>query len=141
MMNRQLKVSRSLLIFGALIGCSLIAPQEAAPQPGEPRPLAEVPFTVHQGAVIVPAILNGRDTIRLLLDTGWGPLALVTAAVERLHLPLDRPGPGDLAHAELESIAVGQAVKARPFVEVFPTEALAPLIGPHDGVLGTAFFF
>jgi hypothetical protein len=41
-------------------------------------PLAEVPFVLHQNAVIVPAVVNGRDTVRLLLDTGWGPLALVS---------------------------------------------------------------
>ena len=33
------------------------------------KPIAEVPFTLHQNAVIMPAVINGRDTVRLLLDT------------------------------------------------------------------------
>jgi len=40
-------------------------------------PLAQVPFTLHQNAVIVPVLVNGRDTVHLLLDTGWGPVALI----------------------------------------------------------------
>lgn len=104
------------------------------------RPLAEVPFTLFQNAIIVPAVVNGRDTVRLLLDTGWGPLALVAAAAHRLHLPLDSPGPGGLSRAHLQSLAIGQVVQSVPLVEAFPTDALTPFIGPHDGVLSTAFF-
>lgn len=105
-----------------------------------PRPLAEVRFTLHQNAIILPAVVNGRDSVWLLLDTGWGPLALVAAAADRLHLPLDTPGPDGLRRAHLQSLSIGQVVQSAPFVEVFPTDALAPFIGPHDGVLSTAFF-
>lgn len=108
--------------------------------PLEPSPLAEVRFTLYQNAVIIPAVVNGRDTVRLLLDTGWGPLALVASAAQRLHLPLISPGPNGLRRAQVQSLSIGRAVQAAPFVEVFPTEALTPLIGPHDGVLSTAFF-
>jgi len=104
------------------------------------RPLAEVPFTLHQSAIILPAVINGRDTVRLLLDTGWGPLALVRASAERLRLPVSSPGADGLGRAQLASLAVGNAVQNRPLVEVFPTEALAPLIGPYDGILSTSFF-
>jgi predicted aspartyl protease len=102
--------------------------------------LAEVPFVLHQGAVIVPALVNGRDTIRLLLDTGWGPLALASATAQRLGLVVDQPDPGGIGRAQVSSLGVGSAIQARPLVEVFPSETLTPLIGPHDGVLGTAFF-
>lgn len=105
-----------------------------------PRPLAEIRFTLYQNAVIIPAVVNGRDTVHLLLDTGWGPLALVAAAAHRLRLPLHGPGPGGLGQARLHSLSIGQVVQSAPFVQVFPTDALAPLIGPHDGVLSTAFF-
>ena len=105
-----------------------------------PRILAEVPFTLHQNAIILPAVVNQRDTVRLLLDTGWGPLALVSAAAERLGLVVDPPAAGGLGRAYLGSLSVGEAHQSRPMVEVFRTESLAPLIGPHDGVLSTAFF-
>jgi hypothetical protein len=103
------------------------------------KPLAEVRFTLYQNAVILPAVVNGRDTVRLLLDTGWGPLALVSAAAERLHLKVGNQG-GGLGHTQVGSLSVGKVVQSQPFVEVFPTAALAPLIGPFDGVLSTAFF-
>jgi hypothetical protein len=111
-----------------------------APSRTQTRPLAEVPFTLHQSAIILPAVINGRDTVRLLLDTGWGPLALVRASAERLRLPVDPPGADGLGRAHPGSLAVGNAIQNRPLVEVFPTEALAPLIGPYDGVLSTNFF-
>lgn len=104
------------------------------------RPLAEVPFTLYQNGIILSAVVNGRDTVRLLLDTGWGPLALVSASAERLGLEMDGADGEGLRRAHFSSLGIGGAVQNRPLVEVFPTEALAPLIGPHDGVLSTAFF-
>ena len=104
------------------------------------RPLAEVPFHLHQNAVIVPAVINERDTVRLLLDTGWGPLALVSASTRRLGLAVSAAGVDGLSRAQVASLAIGDAIQLHPVVEVFPTEALAPLIGPYDGVLSTAFF-
>ena len=104
------------------------------------RPLAEVPFTLHQNAVIVPAVINGRDTVRLLLDTGWGPLALVSTSVQRLGLAVDAPGADGLGRVHVASLAIGAAIQSQPFVEMFPAEQLTPLIGPHDGILSTAFF-
>jgi hypothetical protein len=53
---------------------------------------------------------------------------------------VDAPGADGLGHAHVSTLAVGGAVVSKPLVEVFPTESLAPLIGPHDGVLSTAFF-
>src|SRR5688572_8553573 len=104
------------------------------------RPLAEVPFTLYQNGIIVPAIVNGRDSIRLLLDTGWGPLALVSSSARRLGLEVDAPDAEGLGRIRPGSLAVGGAIQQRPLVEVFPSEDLAPLIGPHDGILSTAFF-
>jgi aspartyl protease len=104
------------------------------------RPLAEVPFTLYQNGIIVPAIVSGRDSIRLLLDTGWGPLALVSSSARRLALDVDAPDAEGLRRTRLGSLAVGGALQQRPLVEVFPSESLAPLIGPHDGILSTAFF-
>lgn len=103
-------------------------------------PLAEVRFTLHQNAIIIPALVNGRDTVRLLLDTGWGPVALVSTSATRLGLTVDPPGAGGLGRAHVATLSIGAASQTQPLVEVFATEALAPLIGPHDGVLGTAFF-
>jgi len=103
-------------------------------------PLAQVPFTLHQNAVIVPVLVNGRDTVHLLLDTGWGPVALISAAAARLGLVVDPPGADGLGRAQVTSLAIGGARQTHPLVEVFETQALAPLIGPYDGVLGTAFF-
>jgi hypothetical protein len=117
---------RLLLVLGAL----------QAPNP----PLAEVPFTLHQNAIILSALINGRDTVHLLLDTGWGPIALVSATATRLGLTVTPPGADGLGHADVTSLSIGHADKTRPLVEVFPTENLAPLIGPHDGILGTEFF-
>lgn len=108
--------------------------------PTESKPLAEVPFTLHQNGVILSALVNGRDTVRLLLDTGWGPLALVAASAKRLGLVVDAPGADGLGRAHVTSLAIGEAIQWHPLIEVFPTEALTPLIGPHDGVLSTAFF-
>jgi hypothetical protein len=104
------------------------------------RPLAEVPFTLFQNGIIVPATIDGHQEVKLLLDTGWGPLALVSGSAERLGLAVDAPDAEGLGRTHLRSIAVGGAVQNRPLVEVFPTESLAPVIGPHDGVLSTAFF-
>jgi len=59
---------------------------------GQSGPLAEVPFILYQNGIILSAVINGRDTLRLLLDTGWGPLALVRASAERLGLRLDPQG-------------------------------------------------
>ncbi len=84
--------------------------------------------------------MNGRDTVRLLLDTGWGPIALVSSSAARLGLSVDAPGADGLGRAHVTTLSIGAASKTQPLVEVFATEALAPLIGPHDGVLGTAFF-
>lgn len=125
-----------------LLGALLLTPStpESAGSQARAQLLGEVRFTLYQDAIILPAVLDGRDTVRLLLDTGWGPLALVSAAADRLHLAVDPPGPGGLGHARVRSLSIGRAVRSNPFVEVFPTEALAPLIGPYDGVLSTAFF-
>jgi predicted aspartyl protease len=115
----------------------------AGSDPGHPqavaKPLAEVPFTLHQNGVIVEARVNGRDSIRLLLDTGWGPLALVSTTAQRLGLRYGASA-GELPRVEVQSLAIGGAVKRHASFEIFPTEELAPLIGPHDGVLSTAFF-
>ena len=103
------------------------------------QPLAEVPFTLHQNAVILEVTVDGRHKIRLLLDTGWGPLALVSTAAERLGLSPKGPA-NDLPRVRVKSVAIGGAVKRGAVFEVFPAAELAPLIGPHDGVLSTAFF-
>lgn len=141
-MRRRVRGSATPLPILVAIAVMLGIPssQAATRERAGNRPLAEVPFTLHQNAVILPVVVNGRDTLRLLLDTGWGPLALVTAGAERLGLPVDPPGADGLGRAHVRSISIGDAVKLNPLIEVFATEALAPLIGPHDGVLSTAFF-
>jgi hypothetical protein len=105
------------------------------------EPLAEVPFTFYQNGIILPVLLNGKDTLHLLLDTGWGPLALVSSAAERLRLRVPAPAAaGDLPRTRQASLGAGRAIKRDPVFEVFPASELSPLIGPHDGILSTAFF-
>ena len=99
--------------------------------------LAEVPFTLHRNAVIVKCVIGGRDTVQMLLDTGWGPLALTTSAARRLGLTATSAG-GDM-HARASSLGIGGALRRDVALELFPPEALQPLIGPFDGVLSTAF--
>jgi predicted aspartyl protease len=117
----------------------LLAGSDPGHSQGRGKPLAEVPFTLHQNAIIVEATINGQHPVQLLLDTGWGPLALVSTAAERLGLPY-KASPGVLPRVRINSLAVGGAVKRNVEFEVFPAEELTPLIGPHDGVLSTAFF-
>src|SRR5262249_39237248 len=106
---------------------------------GPEKPLAEVPFKLHQNGVILEATVNKRETVRLLLDTGWGPLALVSSAAERLKLE-PRKAEGDYPLVEADSLAIGGAIRRNAKFEVFPSQELEPLIGPYDGVLSTAFF-
>ena len=84
------EVSMRLLIlctFSMVVGVSSVPAGSAhARVPSPALPLAEVPFTLHQNAVILPALINERDTVQLLLDTGWGPLALVSSSAKRLGL-------------------------------------------------------
>ena len=123
-----------LVSFGVAFAAS-----DAPRPPSRMKPLGEVSFELYQNGVIVPALVNGKDTVHLLLDTGWGPLALVSTAVARLALHPEG-AQGDYPRVDVGSLAVGGAVKKRASFEVFPAEELQPLIGPHDGVLSTAFF-
>ena len=131
-------VKRTIPILALLVVAA--QPPRTTPEPTAERPLAEVRFTLHRNAVIVPAVIGRRDTVQLLLDTGWGPLALVSTSAQRLGLVVDPPAAGGLGRALVPSLAIGEAIQSNPLVEVFPTETLAPLIGPFDGVLSTAFF-
>ena len=129
-----------------LILWTILAHAPVAFASGNPAPatavikaLAEVPFTLHQNAIIVEATINGRDKVQLLLDTGWGPLAMVSTAATRLGLH-PQGAAGEFPLVSVDSLVIGGAVKRNATFEVFPTEELAPLIGPYDGVLSTAFF-
>jgi predicted aspartyl protease len=128
--------ARFLLIAG---GLSLDPPPPAAPtvvrQSG--TLLAEVPFNLHQNAVIVKCLVGGRDTVQMLLDTGWGPPALTTDAARRLGLAVFDAGGQAITHAP--TLGLGAAVRRDVTIELFTPEELLPLIGPHDGVLGTGF--
>jgi hypothetical protein len=126
----------SLVVLLGVMASTAAPPQDQA----ETKPLAEVPFTLYQNAVILPALVNGRDTVHLMLDTGWGPLALVSTSAQRLELIVDPPDADGLGRARVTSLAIGDAIQQHPIVEVFPAETLTPLIGPHDGILSTAFF-
>ncbi len=102
-------------------------------------PLADVPFVLHQNAIIITMLANDRDTVALLLDTGWGPVALTDAAVRRLNQSgAGLPQAGGVV--TIASLSVQGLRKRRVLVEVFSARELTPLIGPYDGVLGTEFF-
>ena len=102
-------------------------------------PLADVPFVLHQNAIIMTMVANDRDTVALLLDTGWGPVALTDSAVARLnHSGAGLPQVGGVV--TLASLSVQGLRKKRVLAEVFRAGDLTPLIGPYDGVLGTEFF-
>lgn len=134
-MQQRHRNAAGALALSLGVGCSAAGPLAAQ------LPLAEVPFTLDRNGIIVAALLNGRDTLRLLLDTGWGPLALVSSAAERLRLPLISPrGSGGLPRTVQLSLGVGGVIQRNPRFEIFPAEELQPLIGPYDGVLSTAFF-
>lgn len=108
----------------------LILALDGGAQGKAPAPLAEVPFVLHQNAVIVEGTVNGSEPVRLLLDTGWGPLALMDSAAKRLRL----------SGGQARSLAIGGATRKAVTFEVFPDASLQPLIGPYDGVLSTEFF-
>ena len=133
---------RFLIVCTFSMVMGLLSTPAASAHARAPSPaalLAEVPFTLHQNAVILPAVINERDTVQLLLDTGWGPLALVSTSAKRLGLH-PKGSAGDLPRVKVRSFAVGGALLKNASIEVFPSEELEPLIGPHDGVLSTAFF-
>jgi predicted aspartyl protease len=130
-MQQRHRGAAGALAFSLGVGCSATRPLAGQ------APLAEVPFTLDRNGIILPALLNGRDSLRLLLDTGWGPLALVSTTAERLKLRVE---PGEPLRTVQVSLAVGNAVQRSPRLEVFPAHELQPLIGPYDGVLSTAFF-
>ena len=130
-MQQRHRSAAGALAFSLGVGCSATRPLLGQ------APLAEVPFTLDRNGIIVPALLNGRDSLRLLLDTGWGPLALVSTTAERLRLRVD---PGEPSRTVQVSLAVGNAIQRSPRLEIFPAHELRPLIGPYDGVLSTAFF-
>ena len=134
-MRDRIRYAIPIVTLAIAVGVGVQAGVQAGNQP-----LAEVPFTLNQNGIILPAVVNGRDSLQLLLDTGWGPLALVSASAQRLGLVVSTPDAEGLGRTRLRSLAIGGAVQRQPLVEVFPTDALAPLIGPHDGILSTAFF-
>ena len=117
-----------------LVACVVAGPLVCEAQ----APLADVPFVLHQNAIIVEMIANDRDTLRVLLDTGWGAMALTVQAVARLN----RSGPSGESRGwiTLSSLSVQRVRKTSVRVETFRTADLTPLIGPHDGVLATDFF-
>ena len=127
--------SHSISLLAAVVAGATFG---SAAQGQAPAPLAESRFTLHRNAVIVEALVNGRDTVRLLVDTGWGPLAMLRTAADRLGLPVTAGGEYPLARAA--TLGIGAAIRRDVTFEVFAPEALEPLIGPYDGVLGTAFF-
>jgi len=129
-------VSAASILLCASVGLAASDPSGPA---SPPKPLAEVPFTLYQNGIIVPAVINDGATVHLLLDTGWGPLALVSTAATRLGLHPKGPA-GEYPRVDVGSLAVGGAVQKDASFEVFDAEELQPVIGPHDGVLSTAFF-
>jgi predicted aspartyl protease len=133
-MRASIVSAASILLCGSV---GLAASDPSSP-PSANRPLAEVSFTLYQNGIIVPAVIDGGATVHLLLDTGWGPLALVSTAATRLGL--HPKGPGEYPRVTVGSLAVGGAVQKKASFEVLPAEELEPMIGPHDGVLSTAFF-
>src|SRR5688572_8505544 len=118
---------RMCLSFAA--GAVLLSCRASAAQ----APLADVPFVLHQNAIIVKVVANDRDTLRLLLDTGWGPMALTDSAVSRLRRSLGLVESG--GRVSLASMSVGGLRKTHVSSEVWRAADLTPLIGPHDGVL------
>ena len=124
---------RTGMAIGVLWGLAASAAVEAQ------APLADVPFVLHQNAIIMTMVANDRDTVTLLLDTGWGPVTLTDSAVRRLNRSgagLPRTG----GVGTLASLSVQGLRKRRVPMDVFSARDLTPLIGPYDGVLGTEFF-
>ncbi|MGH7677030.1 MAG: hypothetical protein ACRENU_01110 [Gemmatimonadaceae bacterium] len=125
-----MRIPRALLTLAAVV-----TTQRAWAQ----APLADVPFTLHQNAIIVQMVANDRDTLHLLLDTGWGPMALTDSALARLNRGTQRLAPSN-GYVNFSSLAIGALRKTDVPVEILGAADLVPLIGPHDGVLATAYF-
>ena len=132
-LQNNLPEMRTGMAIGVLWGLAASAAVEAQ------LPLADVPFVLHQNAIIMTMVANDRDTVTLLLDTGWGPVTLTDSAVQRLNRSgagLPRTG----GVGTLASLSVQGLRKRRVPMDVFSARDLTPLIGPYDGVLGTEFF-
>jgi hypothetical protein len=56
--------------FGLLTLSLMLAAATSSAQPS----IVDAAFVLHQSAIIVKVVANDRDTLQLLLDTGWGPL-------------------------------------------------------------------
>lgn len=126
----MLKVRCPLATLGMVLVCSQSEAQ---------APIADVPFVLHQNAIIVKVVANDRDTLNLLLDTGWGSVALTDSAISRLRIGSPQISESN-GWITVGSITIRGLRKTAIPVEVFRAGDLTPLIGPHDGVLATAFF-
>jgi len=126
--------------------------EPAAFQTGR-RPLAEVPFTLYQNAVILPAVVNERDTVQLLLDTGGaGAFVAMPQLVERAGLrPIADSGRigigmlhGDTAvrqpvrFTRVGRVALGPFTVDSPRVMIAPPQMGGGDWG-HDLVIGYGF--
>ena len=115
-----MRTSTTLLVLIAALGCSgLGAPSRVTMPPDSAA--GEVPFHLagpSGAAIIIPAVLNGHDSVSLILDTGATLTCLDDSVARDLKLPerigvvgagVAVGGGGRMRLVKLDSIKVGAA--------------------------------
>ncbi len=123
------------------VGISLALPFAAAAQE-QPR---SVPFQAQRGHVMVPARLNGTNSVSLMLDTGYGITMIHPDLAEQLGLRrvgkisiVGIAGEEDAAQYEGATFDFGGAVYSPRRVAALPSERERRR--RRDGILGAGFF-
>lgn len=149
-MHAAMRATISLIVIFALGGCTgLGAPSTVTVPPDSAA--GEVPFHLagaSGAAIIVPAVLNGRDSVSLILDTGATLTCLDDSVARNLKLPervgvvgsgVAVGGTGRMRLVRLDSIRVGAASATDMTVcaiDLTNVRALSPSV---KGLLGLNF--
>lgn len=145
-------IMRALALAALLtiVACNELGPPSSVTVPPDSA-AGEIPFHlagVSGTAIIVPAVLNGRDSVSLILDTGATLTCVDTSVASELHLP-ERIGvvgagigvgsTGRMRIVKLDSIRVG-AVTARDLtacaIDLTNVRMMSPSV---RGLLGLNF--
>jgi hypothetical protein len=139
--------NRGAALLAMLLGApSWVQSAEPATTPSASSNRVTVPFEVRRGHIMVPARVNGSNTLSLLLDTGYGMTMLSAEHVESF--ALKRTGRITIVGIAGEEPAgvfegppfdfAGMIWKPRR-VAAFPAESQGRS-RRRDGILGSAFF-
>jgi hypothetical protein len=101
-----------------------------------------IPFQVTPHAMIVSAVINGRDTAQLLFDTGWRATTLDAEYVTRLGLRrvMSQRSENGMYQLEADSLRLGGWVGVNVPIRVRSILGITPPGQPPvQGVLGASF--